>query len=96
MAALYQHFAKGWDGLDFTDEALLEMYNNESYGTPIINKKKNGYYVGKQWMGVAIAMWKEDRARGHLYLNELYECPIFPHWWLDSVFGVKYEYKSRN
>lgn len=70
--------------MDFSDEALIAMFNNESYGTPI-DRKSNGFYVGKQWMGVNVSMWKEDRARGHLVLSELYSDPRFPHWWLDTV-----------
>lgn len=84
IAMLYKQFAEGWTGLDFGDQALIDMFNNESYGTPV-DTKKNGFYVGKQWMGVTIAMWKEDNARGHLSYNELYKDERLPHWWLDKV-----------
>ena len=82
-AELYKRFAVAWDGLDFSNEAMIEMYNAESYGGDV-DKKKNGFYIGKQWMNVNIAMWKEDQEKGHLCLSELYE--DFPHWWLDGIF----------
>lgn len=84
MAKLYTVFAAGWTGLDFSDDSLLEMYNSESYGTPV--NRKNGYFVGKQWLSVNVQMWKDDRARGHLVLSELYADERFPHWWLDRIF----------
>jgi hypothetical protein len=84
ISVLYRIFASGWTGLDFSDESLIEMYNSESYGTPV-DQKKNGFYVGKQWLGVTVSMWKEDRKSGHLVLSELYEDERFPHWWLDKV-----------
>lgn len=71
--------------MDFSDEAMIEMYNSESYGTAV-NKSTNGFYIGKQWLNVQISMWKEDRLQGHLILSELYEDPKFPHWWLDNIF----------
>ena len=83
-AILYKQFGSEWTGLDFSEEALIEMFNNESAGTTL-DKKKNGFYIGKQWMGVTISMWREDRLSGHLRLRELYEDGKYPHWWLDSV-----------
>jgi hypothetical protein len=84
MAQIYKIFAEGWTGLDFSDSSLIEMYNSESYGEPI-DERKNGFYVGKHWMDVTISMWKEDRASGHLVLSELYNDPRFPSDWLDAV-----------
>ncbi len=84
MSELYRHFAKGWDGLDFSEKSLVEMFNSESYGTPV-DQKKNGFYVGKQWLNVSVAMWLEDIAKGHLPKYELYSDPNLPHWWLDGI-----------
>jgi len=84
MSVLYRQFAEGWDNLDFSDESLIEMFNSESYGAPV-NQKSNGYYVGKHWLNVNVAMWKEDRDKGHLVISELYDDPRFPHDWLDRV-----------
>jgi hypothetical protein len=73
MAQIYKIFAEGWTGLDFSDSSLIEMYNSESYGEPI-DERKNGFYVGKHWMDVTISMW-----------SELYNDPRFPSDWLDAV-----------
>jgi hypothetical protein len=62
------------------------MFNGESFGTAV-DDTKNGYYIGKQWMGVTISMWKEDLEKGQLNLWELYEDPRLPHWFLDREFG---------
>jgi hypothetical protein len=72
--------------LDFSDEALIELYNYESYGgsTP---KSNNGFYHGKKWLNVNVAMWKEDIEAGVLIKYELYLDEKFPHWWLDSVLS---------
>lgn len=84
MAELYRYFAKPWEHvLDFSDEALVEMYNSESYGTKI--DPKNGYLVGKHWLNVTVTMWKEDLALGTLFKHELYSDPDLPNWWLDGI-----------
>ena len=85
MAELYKVFSKDWEGLDYSDSALIEMFNSESYGTQV-NQRTNGFYVGKQWLNVNVAMWKEDQKRGHLVISELYSDERFPPWWLDSIF----------
>lgn len=87
MAQLYKQFAEGWEeaNLDFSEQALVEMFNSESYGTPV-DAKRNGYYVGKHWLNVTVTMWKEGQRRGELYLPELFADPRFPHWWLDGIF----------
>lgn len=84
FAQLYKQFGSKWDGLDFSEEALVAMFAKESKGIAL-NEKTNGYYIGKQWMGVTVSMWREDRAKGELTLHELYSDNSFPHWWLDSV-----------
>jgi hypothetical protein len=63
---------------------MLEMYNFDTYGTPI--SPNNGYLLGKRWCSVNIAMWKEDIEKGYLFKKELYEDGKYPHWWLDSIF----------
>lgn len=64
---------------------MIEMFNYESRGSPITNPRKNGYFVGKQWMDVHIKMWQEDLKKGYLTRKELYDDSIFPNWWLDKV-----------
>jgi hypothetical protein len=85
MAKLYQQFAEGWTGLDFSDESMIAMFNHESFGEPV-DQRKNGFYVGKQWMSVTVAMWKEEQARGCFSVYEIYQDPRLPHWWLDGIF----------
>lgn len=84
MSEIYKTFASGWTDLDFSDDALIEMFNSESFGTPV-DEKKNGFFVGKQWLNVNVNMWLEDREKGHLVISELYADERFPHWWLDGV-----------
>jgi len=63
---------------------MIELFNNESYGTPL--SSKNGFALGKKWLNVHVKMWREDIQTGILFKKELYEDPKFPHWWLDSIF----------
>lgn len=85
MSELYRVFSNDWKHLhDYSDEMLIELYNSESYGTKV--SKQNGFALGKKWLSVQAAMWREDITSGNLKLWELYEDPKFPHWWLDSVF----------
>lgn len=85
MTELYRIFAKDWEHLmDFSDEMLIELYNGESFGTPV--SSNNGFALGKKWLNVNVAMWKEDIEKGLFRASELYNDPKYPHWWLDQVF----------
>ena len=85
MSELYRFFAKDWAHvLDFSDEALLELYNYESYGGTV--SQKNGFMHGKKWLNLNVTMWKEDMEKGLFFKKELYDDPNYPHWWLDSIF----------
>jgi len=82
MCEIHKRFAQDWkDCLDFSDEAIIEAFNGESYGSPV--SKFNGFYQGKKWAGVMVTMWKEDIEKGLLTRKELYD--DFPSWWLDKV-----------
>lgn len=86
QAEIYRLFAKDWEALlDFSDEALLSLYNHESYGTQLSDK--NGFAVGKKFLNVQVTMWREDLANHSIFKWELYEDERFPQWWLDSVLG---------
>lgn len=74
--------------LDFSDDALLSLYNHESYGLPL--SPKNGFAVGKQYLNVQVTMWREDLRRGWIFKHELYADDRFPHWFLDSVLDGLY------
>lgn len=89
MSELYRIFAADWQHvLDFSDEALVELYNYESYGgsTPAQN---NGFAHGKKWLNLHVSEWKEMIAEGLLFKCELYEDPKYAnyHWWLDRVLA---------
>lgn len=90
MAEVYKTFAEPWHHThDFSDKALIDLYNSESYGTPF-NEGTNGYSLGKKWLNVTVKMWLEDIELGTLYKFELYEDPRFPSWFLDGVLkGVQ-------
>ena len=90
MAELYRRFADAREGLDWSDDALHAAYTAESSGGisgEVLLAARNGYYIGKQWMGVTVSMWKEDIERGHLSVRGLYADTSLPHWWLESVVG---------
>jgi len=85
MVPLYRYFARSWNHcLDFSEDALYEMYWHESRGEghPAAN---NGYHVGKRYLNVAVAQWREDMFKT-LWPWELYLDPDLPHWWLDREF----------
>ena len=85
MAELYRIFANDWKHIvDLSDEAMIEMFNHESYGKSI--SKNNGFALGKKWLNVQVEMWKEDIAKGLFFERELREDPKYPDWWLDSIF----------
>lgn len=85
MVPLYRHFARDWEHcLDFSDDALYEMYDHESRGIGHPSPT-NGFYVGKRYLNVAVASWCADMF-STLWPFELYEDETYPHWWLDKQF----------
>lgn len=85
MCEVYKLFGRDWQHLfDYSDDAMVEMFNHESLGLPL--SEKNGYALGKKWMDVTVEMWKEDIKKGLLFIFELYEDDRYPRWWLDIVF----------
>lgn len=85
IAEIYKRFATE-SGLDFSDDAAVEMYRFESAGkgdlrNGLFGGKLNGYAIGKHWMDVTIKMWREDIASGLLFRHELEE--YYPAWFLD-------------
>lgn len=90
MSEIYRYFGRPEDhpSLDFSDEAMINLYNHESYGTSL--SEKNGFAVGKKFLNLQVTMWREDLRRGWLAKFELYEDPNLPHWWLDSVLDNVY------
>lgn len=86
MSEVYCIFSSPWkNSLDFSENALVNMYNYETFGKKMEHPNTNGFYVGKQWMDVMIVMWREDINKSLLKKHELYEDGCFPRWWLDKV-----------
>ena len=93
MAEVYKLFGYH-DHYDYSEDAKLEMYRYETYGDCGGDKEAfleraatNGYFQGKKWMDVQLAMWKEDIGNGSLFKYELYEDGTYPEWWLDEVLA---------
>ena len=84
MADMYRYFSRDFQNLDYSAEALEEMYHYESMGGPSPDDR-NGYLIGKRYMDVNIAMWKEDIEKGLLFKSELYADPAYPEWFLDKI-----------
>lgn len=85
MCEVYRIFSNDWKHLlDYSDEALLELYMSETFGDRV--SPNNGFAVGKKYLSVHVEMWREDIRDGLLFKHELYEDEKFPHWWLDSIF----------
>lgn len=83
MCLLYKHFANN-ESLDFSKDAKKELYKAETFGKGNPHYR-NGYAIGKKWLNVQVEMWFEDIAAGMLYIEELYNDPNYPKWWLDKI-----------
>ena len=85
MAAIYKRFATDFQQADSSDEAAMDAYALETFGTPLpAGKDMNAFIVGKKWMDVMVSMWKEDIAQSCLHKAELVE-DGFPQWFLERV-----------
>lgn len=84
MAAVYRLFVER-TGLDFSENAADAMYAFESSGLPLADWTANGFAVGKHWMDVTLAMWRQNLRSGLLTKSELADDPRFPSWWLEKV-----------
>lgn len=88
IAESYLYFAKSYS--DIYDDSVTSkenMYSFETFGKPRIkynelqaNGKYNAYAIGKHWMDVTIAMWKEDIINGNLKKFELLDDPEIPEF----------------
>jgi len=89
MANIYKLFCD-YPEADLSEKALEEAFIFESTGNGIVNNsifggKVNGYLLGKKWLNVTVAMWREDIKKGLFAVREFYN-DKFPKWWLDKVF----------
>ena len=79
MAGLYRRFAKDYPQADFGEAAAVEMFVHESRGGPV--SAGNGFALGKKWLAVTVAAWREDIRDGLLSPKELRD-DGFPDWFL--------------
>lgn len=93
MAELYREFGSSVSpNSDFSDEAIIELYNHESYGTELT--QNNGFAIGKRYLNLQVTSWKEALLEGSISKIELYEDEKYPSWWLDSVLKNLYKDQS--
>ena len=88
MAEMYKRFAVDFQFADFSEKAKEDMYLFESKGTPLPAGIENGYALGKKWMDVTIAMWREDLKSGILFRHELLDNSQgdgYPEWFLTKI-----------
>lgn len=69
-ALLYKHFASLFGTFDLSDEAMLKLFNHESYGTEL-GSSNNGYAVGKKWLNWHITNWKQGLVEGSITRHDL-------------------------
>lgn len=108
MCEVYKIFSDSY--CDFSDQAMLDMYNHETFGIGdidisgfnTIGSKINGYAVGKKVLNITVAMWFEElNPRNNHYcgwfntISRLYSDDKFPKWWLDEVFNKFLDCKVR-
>ena len=84
MADIYRRFAADYPNADFSESAAWAMYLHESTGAPLPDARTNGYALGKKWMDVTVAGWKEEIASMGLLVSELQD-DGWPDWFLARV-----------
>ena len=85
MALMYRRFARDYPHADYSEAAMLAMYRHESFGEPMPQADRlNGYELGKKWMDVTVAAWKEDLPQLGLLVSEL-QADGYPDWFLRKV-----------
>lgn len=104
MCEVYKVFAKSWD-CDFSDFAMKEMYEFETFGKGnieisgfnTIGKKSNGYAVGKKWLNVTLDMWFDSIKKfGWRYtISELNKDKEIPRWYIEEFFSKFHKDKKK-
>lgn len=72
------------DHLDYSDEALLQMYEFESRGVKT-DLSKNGFFWCKHNLDLSVTSWKEDLQTGLITKKELLNDEKFPRWWMEKI-----------
>lgn len=68
MCKIYRIFAEQYSYCDFSENAIKELYEFETFGKGNIkisgfnasDKNCNGYAVGKKWLNVQVKAWLRD------------------------------------
>lgn len=105
MCEVYKIFASDWH-CDFSESAMLEMYEFETFGKGdidltgfnTIGKKANGYAVGKKWLNVSVTGWLDNIEKfGWAYeISELNKDQEIPRWFIEDFFNkVRNKTKKR-
>lgn len=95
-----QFYARGLEdsGFDFSEQAMLEMFEAETYGTKH-DLRHNGYSFGKKAMDITLAAWREDLLLGNITKYELWSeyeeysferefvQELIKHWPVSPFFG---------
>lgn len=91
----YKFFANDFSGsADFSEQAKRDMYSYETFGAPVrkynimYNGQYNGYAIGKHWMDVTLAMWREDIIAGNLTKFELFNDNEIPEFVKNIVVSM--------
>lgn len=84
MADIYKRFAADYKAADFAEPAALAMYLHESTGARLPDPRTNGYALGKKWMDVTVAGWREEIPQMGLLVSEL-QADGYPDWFLERV-----------
>ncbi len=82
IGGIYKQFAKD-AAADFSEAAAVAMYLHESTGAALPDARTNGFALGKKWMDITVAGWKEEIPQLGLSVAELRE--DYPDWFLERV-----------
>lgn len=80
-------FNVGVPGFDFSEDALVQAFERETYGTQH-DMSRNGFAFGKKSFDITVAAWKEDLASGLFCKDEFlrdFEEGSFEHEFLWNI-----------
>lgn len=92
---MYKHFGREFLALNWSEKALRDMFEHETYGLPSATEMRaNGYFEGKRVLDITVAMWNQDLTahdRGEprvLFSWELYA--EYPRWFIEKVIPKRF------
>jgi hypothetical protein len=85
MTEIYRRFAAGHPLVDLSEDAAIAMYRHETFGEPMPEANQiNGFELGKKWMDITVAGWREEIPQLGLTVQEL-QADGYPDWFLKRV-----------